>query len=220
MPVRLINPQGLSDVAHGLTIAAFIICFLYLAGLIVQPLIIAALLSFILAPVMRRLRIWGVPKVVSAILSVTLTLAAIGALGSTLVMQGRQLAEDLPKYENNLRAKIQGLSGAPIASGVLERASGTLRDLRNELNRTENSDPSPPVAHEGAKLLPVEVHQPEPKGLEALSKSCAPPVVSSGKQCPGGALPSVFAVAAGRHSRPTASHRRHRGFATQHRSTR
>jgi hypothetical protein len=169
MPVRLINPQGLSDVAHGLTIAAFIICFLYLAGLIVQPLIIAALLSFILAPVMRRLRIWGVPKVVSAILSVTLTLAAIGALGSTLVMQGRQLAEDLPKYENNLRAKIQGLNGAPIASGVLERASGTLRDLRNELNRTENSDPSPPVAHEGAKLLPVEVHQPEPKGLARIS---------------------------------------------------
>ena len=182
MPVRLINPQGLSDVAHGLTIAAFIICFLYLAGLIVQPLIIAALLSFILAPVMRRLRIWGVPKVVSAILSVTLTLAAIGALGSTLVMQGRQLAEDLPKYENNLRAKIQGLSGAPIASGVLERASGTLRDLRNELNRPENSDPSPPVAHEGAKLLPVEVHQPEPKGLEALANLVRPllsPLASS-----------------------------------------
>ena len=86
---------------------------------------------------MRRLRIWGLPKVVSALFSVALTLAAIGALGTTLVMQGRQLAEDLPKYENNLRAKIQGLGGAPIASGVLERASGTLRDLRNELNRAE-----------------------------------------------------------------------------------
>jgi len=182
MPVKLINAQGLSDVAHGLTIAALIICFLYLAGLIVQPLVIAALLSFILAPVMRRLRIWGVPKVVSALFSVALTLTAIGALGATLVMQGRQLAEDLPKYENNLRAKIQGLSGAPIASGVLERASGTLRDLRNELNRTENSDPSPSVAHEGAKLLPVEVHQPEPKGLEALANLVRPllsPLASS-----------------------------------------
>ena len=73
------------------------------------------------------IHIWGLPKVVSALFSVVLTLAAIGALGTTLVMQGRQLAEDLPKYENNLRAKIQELGGAPISSGVLERASGTLR---------------------------------------------------------------------------------------------
>jgi predicted PurR-regulated permease PerM len=51
---------------------------------------------------MRRLRNWGVPKIVSALFSVALTLAAIAALGTTLVMQGRQLAEDLPKYENNL----------------------------------------------------------------------------------------------------------------------
>src|ERR1700719_3059655 len=93
MPVVLINARGLSDAAHGLTIAALIIFFLYLAGVIVQPLAIAALLSFILAPVMRRLRIWGLPKVVSALFSVALTLTAIGALGTTLVMQGRQLAD-------------------------------------------------------------------------------------------------------------------------------
>ena len=91
MPIKLINAQGLSDVAHGLTIAALIICFLYFAGLINQPLAIGALLSFILAPVMRRLRIWGVPKVVSALFSVALTLTAIGAVGTTLVIQVRQL---------------------------------------------------------------------------------------------------------------------------------
>jgi hypothetical protein len=113
--------------------------------------------SFILAPVMRYLRIWSVPKIVSALFSAALTLAAIGALGTTLVIQGRQLAEDLPKYENNLSAKIQGLGRAPIASGALERASGTLRDLRNELNRTENSAPSPSVAQDSAKPFPVHI---------------------------------------------------------------
>jgi hypothetical protein len=51
----IINARGLGDVAHGLTIAALIVCFLYLAGSILEPLVIAALLSFILAPVMRRL---------------------------------------------------------------------------------------------------------------------------------------------------------------------
>jgi len=94
--MSIVRARGLSDVAYGLTIAALIICFLYLAGSIVQPSVIAALLSFILAPVMRRLRTWGIPKIVSALFSVVLTLAVIGALGTTLALQGRQLAEDLP----------------------------------------------------------------------------------------------------------------------------
>jgi predicted PurR-regulated permease PerM len=183
MPITLINARGLSDVAHGLTIAALIICFLYLAGSIVQPLVIAALLSFILAPVMRRLRTWGVPKIASALFSVVLTLTAIGALGTTLALQGRQLAEDLPKYENNLRAKIQGLGGTSLFSGVLERASGTLRDLQGELNRAETSSPSPTVTQpNSAKPLPVEIHQPEPRGLEALANLVRPllsPLASS-----------------------------------------
>jgi predicted PurR-regulated permease PerM len=74
VPIRFVNTHGLADVAHGLTIAALIILFLYIAGSIVEPLAIAALLSFILAPVMRRLRSWGTPKVLAAIFCVGLTL--------------------------------------------------------------------------------------------------------------------------------------------------
>src|SRR5213592_4663662 len=70
VPIRFVNTNGLADVAHGLMIAGLIILFLYVAGSIVEPLAIAALLSFILAPVMRRLRGWGTPKVVAALLSV------------------------------------------------------------------------------------------------------------------------------------------------------
>src|SRR6195256_1143863 len=154
-------------------IAAIIILFLYVAGSIVQPLAIAALLSFILAPVMRRLRTWGAPKVVAAILCLGLTLSAIGVLGTTLGLQGRQLAEDLPTYENNLREKIKLLGNMPFLSGVLDRASGTLRDLQDELSRTEGRPPTGQTGG-GVKPLPVEVHQPEPRGLEAISNIVRP----------------------------------------------
>src|SRR3954447_14071660 len=154
-------------------IAALIILFLYLAGGIVEPLAIAALLSFILAPVMRRLRGWGAPKVVAALLSVGLSLSVIGVLGATLGLQARQLAQDLPTYETNLREKIKLLGNMPFLSGVLDRASGTLRDLQDELSRTESRPPSvPPVG--AVKPLPVEVHQPEPRGLEAISNIVRP----------------------------------------------
>ena len=175
MPIKFINARGLGDVAHGLTIAALIILFLYLAGSIVQPLVIAALLSFILAPIMRRLRILGVPKIVSAIVAVALTLGVVGVLGTTLAFQGRQLAEDLPKYENNLRTKIHSLSSSPLASGILERATGTLRDLQGELARNEPAAQRPSATQpENVKPLPVEIRQPEPTGLEALANIVRP----------------------------------------------
>jgi hypothetical protein len=47
--IQFVNTRGLADVAHGLIVAALIIFFLYVAGSIVEPLAIAALLSFILA---------------------------------------------------------------------------------------------------------------------------------------------------------------------------
>jgi predicted PurR-regulated permease PerM len=108
------------------------------AGSVVEPLAIVALLSFILAPVMRRLRNSGVPKVVAATFCVGLTLSVIGVLGATLGLQARQLALDLLTYETNLREKIKLLSNVPLLSRVLDRASGTLRDLQDELSRPES----------------------------------------------------------------------------------
>jgi predicted PurR-regulated permease PerM len=175
MPVKFISSSGMADVAHGSMIAGLIVLFLYVAGPIVEPLVIAGLLSFILAPVMRRLRLWGLPKVVTAISCVALTLSIIGLLGATLGLQVRQLAEQLPSYENNLRAKIQLLGGKPLASGVLERVSGTLRDLQDELSRAEKgsteSSATQPVS---PQPLPVEIRQPEPKGLEAIGNLVRP----------------------------------------------
>ncbi len=170
MPIRLISSTGMANVAHGLLIAGLIVLFLYVAGPIVEPLVIAGLLSFILAPVMRQLRTRGIPKVAAAISCVALTLSIIGVLGTTLGLQVRQLAEDLPSYENNLRAKIQMLGGMPLASGVLERASGTLRDLQDELSHAERGSTQPTAT----QPLPVEIRQPEPKGLEAIANLVTP----------------------------------------------
>ena len=97
----------------------------------------------------------------------------IAALGSTIAFQVAQLAEDLPKYETNLRAKIRTLGGGALTSSALERASGTLKDLQNELSKSGAS----PTPTEGQKPLMVEVRQPEPKGAARLtiSQRCEAP---------------------------------------------
>jgi predicted PurR-regulated permease PerM len=89
-------------------------------------------------------------------------------MSATILLQVAQLAEDLPKHEANIRAKVRALSAsAPWSSRVLDRASGTLRKLQEEVTREEA-----PAA--GQKPLPVEVRQPQSRGLEALANLVEP----------------------------------------------
>ena len=113
-PSRTFGGQGLSSLASGLIVATLIILFLYMGREILEPLVIAALLGFILAPLIRRLRGWGLWRIPSVILTVLFAITVIAALGSTIALQVAQLAEDLPKYETNLRAKIRTLGGGAL----------------------------------------------------------------------------------------------------------
>jgi len=169
-PSRSIGGQSFSNLASGLIVATLIILFLYMGREILEPLVIAALLGFILAPLIRRLRNWGLWRVPSVILTVLLAIAVLAVLGSTIVIQVAQLAEGLPKYESNLRAKIRAVGGGALTSSALERASGTLKDLQIEISKSGASA----APTDGKKPLVVEVRQPEVKGLESIANVVRP----------------------------------------------
>jgi predicted PurR-regulated permease PerM len=158
---------SVESIASALVIAVIVIAFLYVGRPILEPLVIATLLAFILSPVIRWLRAWGLWRTPAVVLSVVGALGVIGLLSATIVVQIAQLAEDLPKYETTLREKVRALGAAPLTSSVLDRASGTLRDLQEEITR----DPAPKAE---PKPLPVEVRQPEPRGLEAIASLLRP----------------------------------------------
>src|SRR5262245_415094 len=162
------DPLRLGALAHGLLICALIIAFLYIGRPILEPLVIASLLAFILSPLIRRLRQWGVWRVPSVVLAVVFTFAVLAALGTVIAIQITQLAEALPTYETNLRSKIRALGTGRLTSGALERASGTLKDLQEEISK------APASATAGQKPMLVEVRQPEPRGLETIATLVRP----------------------------------------------
>ncbi|HEU0157968.1 MAG TPA: AI-2E family transporter, partial [Hyphomicrobiaceae bacterium] len=162
------DPLRLSALAHGLMICGLIVIFLYLGRPILEPLVIAALLAFILSPLIRRLRQWGVWRVPSVVLAVVFTLGVLGALGAIIAIQIAQLAEELPTYETNLRGKIRALGTGKLTSGALERASGTLKDLQEEISKAGAG------ATSAQKPMLVEVRQPEPRGLETIANLVRP----------------------------------------------
>lgn len=151
----------LGMLASALIVVALLVAALYIGKPILQPLVIAGLLAFILSPLIRRLRAWGLWRTPSVLLTVLAAIAVLALLSTTIVVQITELADELPRYQSNLTAKIRALSGSPMTSGALERAARSLRDLEKQIARPQDVGPE-------QKPLPVEVHQPEPRGIEAI----------------------------------------------------
>ena len=153
-------------------IAVVVIAALYFGREVLVPIALAVLLSFVLAPLVRVLQAWFVPRIL-AVVGVTL-LAVVIALGlaALMVTQVNQLASELPRYESTLREKIQSLRGVLAGTGTLERASEMLRGLRKEIERSGDSMPGSVSPRDEqtspTRPIPVEVKQPDPGALQTL----------------------------------------------------
>ena len=116
-------------------VAAIIIGTLYFGREVFVPIALAILLSFVLAPLVRLLQRWHLPRGLSAVGVVLLAFVSIFALGGVIATQVTELAGDLPRYQFTMREKIKSLRGTAAPSGTLERAADVLQDLGKELNK-------------------------------------------------------------------------------------
>ncbi len=159
---------------------------LYLGRDILIPLALAILLSFMLAPVVTRLRRLGLGRIPAVLAVVLLLFVALLGLGAIVGSQVVHLADHLPTYEWNLRSKIRDLRIAIPSGGVVERTSAMLHDLGKELNKpnapAEKDSPSAAQA-EPAKPVPVQVQEPQAPPLQTLREVGGPlvaPIATAG----------------------------------------
>jgi predicted PurR-regulated permease PerM len=177
---------------------ALVVAALYVGSEILIPLALAILLSFMLAPIVIRLRRWHLGRIPSVLAVVLLLFMALLGLGSIVASQVVDLAQNLPRYEWNLRAKIRDLSIAIPSGGVVERTSEMLRDLGEELKeatapersgaQSESGAPSGNEAESGREApapepVLVQVREPAPSPLQTLEEVAGPllaPVATAG----------------------------------------
>jgi predicted PurR-regulated permease PerM len=149
-----------------------IVSALYFGREVLVPIALALLMSFALAPLVRILQGWHIPRMFAVIFVVLAAFAAVFSLGALMVTQVNELASDLPRYQSTLREKIQSLRGAAAGTGTLERASQVLQDLSSELDKPTASRPATGLpARTGTspdRPIPVEVKQPDPGALQTL----------------------------------------------------
>ncbi|MCW1926128.1 AI-2E family transporter [Luteolibacter arcticus] len=126
---------------------------LYFGREFLIPLALAALITFLLTPLVNKVQRW-VGNVTAVLAAMTLILAATISLGWMIGSQAVDLAGQLPGYKENIRTKLRSFQTP--TGGVLSRLNETLDDLKKELPGKQG-DESSGEAPTTSDPMPVEV---------------------------------------------------------------
>jgi predicted PurR-regulated permease PerM len=130
-----------------------VIASLYWARAVFVPLALALMLTFLLQPVVAALHRRGLGYAPAAGLVVLLLALAIGAMSWGAVTQLSSLAAELPRYQDNLRQKLEDLQQASQGS-VFGKIQQTVAEISRKFEQ-----PQPPAT---APQEPITVTPPWP----------------------------------------------------------
>lgn len=145
------NHQRLLTFSAGLLATVLICGILYWARLVLVPLAVAFLLTFLLTPLVMRLDRLGLRRVPSVVLVVGTLFLFLAGLFYVIGSEIHLLAADLPAYQETLKEKIRYLR-EETEEGTLGKVKAALRDLAREIK-------APPEAEKKVlekKNLPTE----------------------------------------------------------------
>ena len=143
---------------------------------LLMPLAFAALLAFVLDPVVTVLRRWRLPHALAVGLVMVLAMASLGGGAVLLGQQVVALSQDLPAYQSTIRKKLRDLRPDAGSNRILRDATQVLGMVEGELNkaRDEAAGTAP-----GKTVAPtrVQVEPAPPPPLRAIVNILAPVVL-------------------------------------------
>ncbi len=109
-----------------LNAAAVLVAALYFGRPLLVPLVLAALLAFVLAPIVGLLQRARLGKAPSVLIAVALAFAIIFGIGAVVAGQVTTLVGSLPSYQATIQQKVASLS---VGGEVLERLNATIQSF-------------------------------------------------------------------------------------------
>jgi len=157
----------------GLAVSVVVVAGLYLGREVLIPIVLAVMLSFLLAPLVGLLRRLHIPKVPAVLAAVLAALGIILALGGLIGSQIATLAQDIPRYESTMEQKVNALRN--FSNTTLHRLEAR---LGHEGTPTSTPSPTPDITStpstNGQKPVPVIVQQAEPTPIHVLQQVLGP----------------------------------------------
>jgi predicted PurR-regulated permease PerM len=172
------------DISRILTLVAAVVVItaLYFARVMLVPLALAVLFTFLLAPLVSVLERIRIPRFVAIFLVVGIAVSGIGVMGWTVGNQLIDVTNQLPSYKTNIKEKIDTIRNPK--NRRLDKAANAMKELGKEI--TENpptpNELAPSLKNSGnskvtsqqPKAVPVQVFQPASNPFESLNSVITP----------------------------------------------
>ena len=111
-------------------LTAFVVTILYVGRQLLIPLALAAMLTFLLAPLVGRIERW-IGRIAAVLIVVAMLFGVVGGAGWLLARQLIDLAAKLPDYQTNIDNKLHAIR-LPTG-GALGRLSHGVSELQKQL---------------------------------------------------------------------------------------
>jgi predicted PurR-regulated permease PerM len=106
---------------------------LYAGQALLIPLALAALLAFVLDPLVSWLRRWSVPRALAVTLVMTVTLSLLLGAGILMAQQVTAVAKELPTHRQNIQQKLRDLRPALVPSGTARELARVFGMVEGEI---------------------------------------------------------------------------------------
>jgi predicted PurR-regulated permease PerM len=177
-----------NSVRPGTLIAVvLIIAVLSAAKAVLIPMALAVLLCFLLAPLVIRLQHLGLGRVVSVTVVTVLSFVLLALIGWIVTGQVIELAAQLPRYKDNIRAKVHSFQESK--GSWFGRASQGIQEISDEVAESATAPATQaelPVSKElvpSSTPVPVEIAERPPNPLQSVWAMITPllgPLASAG----------------------------------------
>jgi predicted PurR-regulated permease PerM len=174
IPAKQPSPAESLATISNVVLSAFIMLALYFGRGLLVPLALAALLTFMLAPLVTRLQRW-LGRIGAVLLVVVMMFATTGGVGWVLTRQAIDLAEQLPGYKVNIQAKLRSIQLPD--HGPLSKISATLEDLKKDLPgvpKDDSTHPTDSARRMAGEVVSVEIVDGKNQRLEFMQVVLAP----------------------------------------------
>jgi predicted PurR-regulated permease PerM len=110
-------------------LTAFVVTILYVGRQLLIPLALAAMLTFLLAPLVGRIERW-IGRIAAVLIVAAMLFSVVGGAGWLLTRQLIDLAAKLPDYQTNIDNKLHAIR-LPTG-GALGRLSHSVSELQKQ----------------------------------------------------------------------------------------
>jgi predicted PurR-regulated permease PerM len=162
--------------------AVVVISALYFARVMLVPLALAVLFTFLLAPLVAALERIRIPRFAAIFLVVAIAVFGFGVLGWTVGNQLIDVTNQLPSYKTNIKEKIDSIRNPK--NRRLDKAADAMKELGKEIADSPSApnEPASTLKNPGSakaaaqqpKAVPVQVFQPASNPLESLNSVITP----------------------------------------------